>query len=330
MTLEPREAWDLVERGRAHGHASSSCPTAGTTRPSRSHAHAHARRRADRRHPVRPLPHGIADPWAVRRRPGRHARAVGLRDRRPTSPRGRPPPAAAATRTARSPTPPPCCSGSPGCGAATVAGRVSLAGAAVDLFDAGGHPLRGRRARRALRCRDPSPTASRTRSTSACSAPKACSCSTSSASACGCTATTACARSSRSTPGAGEYECLVPPNRFIDLITGASDENNSDARRRRPFRRADRRPAALVGAGRRDRRHHPRPEGHPVTDTPAVLSGYRVLDCSIAMAGPFAAQRLGDLGADVDQGRADRRRVAALRRRRRGARATRSTCRSSR
>lgn len=30
-----------------------------------------------------------------------------------------------------------------------------------------------------------------------------------------------------------------------------------------------------------------------------ILSGYRVLDCSIAMAGPFAAQRLGDLGADV-------------------------------
>lgn len=30
-----------------------------------------------------------------------------------------------------------------------------------------------------------------------------------------------------------------------------------------------------------------------------VLDGYRVLDCSIAMAGPFAAQRLGDLGADV-------------------------------
>ena len=26
-----------------------------------------------------------------------------------------------------------------------------------------------------------------------------------------------------------------------------------------------------------------------------ILSGYRVLDCSIAMAGPFAAQRLGDL-----------------------------------
>ncbi|MDI1270508.1 MAG: CoA transferase [Polaromonas sp.] len=30
-----------------------------------------------------------------------------------------------------------------------------------------------------------------------------------------------------------------------------------------------------------------------------ILQGYRVLDCSIAMAGPFAAQRLGDLGADV-------------------------------
>lgn len=30
-----------------------------------------------------------------------------------------------------------------------------------------------------------------------------------------------------------------------------------------------------------------------------ILSGIRVLDCSIAMAGPFAAQRLGDMGADV-------------------------------
>ncbi|MFU8865436.1 MAG: CaiB/BaiF CoA transferase family protein [Rhodobacterales bacterium] len=30
-----------------------------------------------------------------------------------------------------------------------------------------------------------------------------------------------------------------------------------------------------------------------------ILDGYTVLDCSIAMAGPFAAQRLGDLGANV-------------------------------
>jgi crotonobetainyl-CoA:carnitine CoA-transferase CaiB-like acyl-CoA transferase len=30
-----------------------------------------------------------------------------------------------------------------------------------------------------------------------------------------------------------------------------------------------------------------------------ILEGYKVLDCSIAMAGPFAGQRLGDLGADV-------------------------------
>ena len=30
-----------------------------------------------------------------------------------------------------------------------------------------------------------------------------------------------------------------------------------------------------------------------------ILSDIRVLDCSIAMAGPFAAQRMGDMGADV-------------------------------
>jgi crotonobetainyl-CoA:carnitine CoA-transferase CaiB-like acyl-CoA transferase len=37
----------------------------------------------------------------------------------------------------------------------------------------------------------------------------------------------------------------------------------------------------------------------PAPETPGILDGYRVLDCSIAMAGPFAGQRLGDLGADV-------------------------------
>lgn len=37
----------------------------------------------------------------------------------------------------------------------------------------------------------------------------------------------------------------------------------------------------------------------PEVSTPGILHGYRVIDCSIAMAGPFAAQRLGDLGADV-------------------------------
>lgn len=31
----------------------------------------------------------------------------------------------------------------------------------------------------------------------------------------------------------------------------------------------------------------------------SILNGYRVLDCSIAMAGPFAALRMGDMGADV-------------------------------
>lgn len=31
----------------------------------------------------------------------------------------------------------------------------------------------------------------------------------------------------------------------------------------------------------------------------SILKGYRVIDCSIAMAGPLAAQRLGDMGADV-------------------------------
>jgi crotonobetainyl-CoA:carnitine CoA-transferase CaiB-like acyl-CoA transferase len=37
----------------------------------------------------------------------------------------------------------------------------------------------------------------------------------------------------------------------------------------------------------------------PRATAPEVLSGLRVLDCSIAMAGPLAAQHLGDLGADV-------------------------------
>src|SRR5262245_9071365 len=36
-----------------------------------------------------------------------------------------------------------------------------------------------------------------------------------------------------------------------------------------------------------------------VASPQGILSGYKVLDCTVAMAGPFAAQRLGDLGADV-------------------------------
>ncbi|MGV8882993.1 MAG: Gfo/Idh/MocA family protein [Rhodoglobus sp.] len=30
--------------------------------------------------------------------------------------------------------------------------------------------------------------------------------------------------------GSGDYECIVPPNRFIDLVAGTTTENNSDAR----------------------------------------------------------------------------------------------------
>ncbi len=30
-----------------------------------------------------------------------------------------------------------------------------------------------------------------------------------------------------------------------------------------------------------------------------ILAGYKIIDCTVAMAGPFATQRLGDLGADV-------------------------------
>ncbi len=40
-------------------------------------------------------------------------------------------------------------------------------------------------------------------------------------------------------------------------------------------------------------------EGTGPTPVIGVLAGYRVLDLSIAMAGPLAAMRLGDLGADV-------------------------------
>ncbi|MGO2097123.1 MAG: hypothetical protein ACTH2J_08115, partial [Candidatus Microbacterium stercoravium] len=29
-------------------------------------------------------------------------------------------------------------------------------------------------------------------------------------------------------PGEGDYECLIPPVRFIDLITGRATDNNSD------------------------------------------------------------------------------------------------------
>jgi crotonobetainyl-CoA:carnitine CoA-transferase CaiB-like acyl-CoA transferase len=36
-----------------------------------------------------------------------------------------------------------------------------------------------------------------------------------------------------------------------------------------------------------------------VEERRGILTGYRVVDCSVAMAGPMAAQRLGDMGADV-------------------------------
>lgn len=36
-----------------------------------------------------------------------------------------------------------------------------------------------------------------------------------------------------------------------------------------------------------------------MTKKKSILEGYQVLDCTVAMAGPFAGQRLGDLGADV-------------------------------
>ena len=36
-------------------------------------------------------------------------------------------------------------------------------------------------------------------------------------------------------PGEGDYECLVPPVRFIELITGESTHNNSTGGRRGPI-----------------------------------------------------------------------------------------------
>jgi predicted dehydrogenase len=70
--------------------------------------------------------------------------------------------------------------------AATVAGRVSLGGAGVDLFDAGVMTFAG------------GAIGALSGAASGSSAAKACSCSTPSASGCGCTAMTASARSSRS------------------------------------------------------------------------------------------------------------------------------------
>ena len=37
----------------------------------------------------------------------------------------------------------------------------------------------------------------------------------------------------------------------------------------------------------------------PLSGPQKILDGITVLDCTVAMAGPFAAQRLGDIGADV-------------------------------
>ena len=227
----------------------------------------------DRRDPVRALPHGVADPRAVRRRPDAHARALGLRD-------GGPDPS-----------------------------HLAVARARWRLRARAGHPLQrpavladgaARRDRRRGACSTPAarrrpvrrrrhpfdggalgslsgaatlPTATRTRSTSASSAPRACSCSTSSASASRCTATTVEREELAIEPGDGEYECLVPPEPLHRPHHRGEHREQLRRRRRRALGRADRRAAALVGGRRRrDQRarltptitHRPRPrDRHP-------------------------------------------------------------------
>ena len=93
------------------------------------------------------------------------------------------------------------------------------------------------------------------------------------------------------------------PNEVMVVLPGYSSLT-AGAVRRAPDRSGRGRP--VFGANGpepgfpRTHRRHPLITHTLMTHTPRnILDGYRVLDCSIAMAGPFAAQRLGDLGADV-------------------------------
>ena len=71
--------------------------------------------------------------------------------------------------------------------------------------------------------------------------------------------------------------------------------------RRSPLPRPDRwgRPAGALGAGRANGSAASRPPPRPRRQPPLDLSGIRVLEFSIAWAGPLAGRNLADFGADV-------------------------------